>query len=552
MLAFAQGSTIERPMTRGPAAATFAIALIVAVACNSTAPPVSPTPTPSPSATSSASLSATQSPTDTAPPSSGSPTPTASPTGSAEPSATVTPTPYLQSVEMPFVPVVSFWSTRESISLAELQSGMTAGEVLVADDDLAPLGLPPTAGTTPISARDIRLSVREQDRVGVLRATEVDQSVRALGIGEVKLFGNDRLEDIAQWPLLATVQSTQAWDQSATWTLVAVGDMHFDRLVRTAIEASGERSYPFDGGTAEVSGMRCCSFYNYPYPLVRRTGNAGLVRELLSGADVTIGNLESGVLEDAPHHADPTSFTFTTDSTWMTDLAANGFDMLSTANNHSNDAGQRGMRTAIEAIAAAGMQSAGSGFGNDVFAPALLEANGTMLAIIACTGVRVPNAVQPDPDRVVVMSCNDSNVTRVIRETRDQADVVMVYPHWGREYMASVPPRASQRDQATEWIAAGADLIVGHHSHFPGGIEDIDGKLVMYSLGNFIFDQDFSQATMMGLIPEMTFNGADLKQVWIHPTLIFDNAQPNLADPDTDGQFAYDLVRQGSEGLLPY
>jgi poly-gamma-glutamate synthesis protein (capsule biosynthesis protein) len=453
---------------------------------------------------------------------------------------------------MPFVPVVSFWSTRESVSLSELEGSASSGGVRVTADDAAALGWSVPASAIAASADEIKVAVREDGVMGILRATDVDQSVRALGIGDVNLFGNDRIQDVSQWPLVANVQSSEAWDQSASWTLVAVGDMHFDRLVRKSIEASGSRSYPFDGGTAEVSGLRCCSYFNYQYPIIRRTGNQGAMRALIGGADLAIGNLETGVLEDAVHHADPFSFTFHTDASWMQDLASFGFDMLSTANNHSNDAGQRGMRTAIDAIAAAGMQPAGSGFGEDVFAPAFLEANGTTVAIIACTGVRGDNTVQPDPDSVLAMSCNDGNVARVIRETRDSADVVMVYPHWGREYMASVPPRADQREQAAQWVAAGADLVVGHHSHFPGGIQDIDGKLVMYSLGNFIFDQDFRQATMMGLVPEMTFNGSDLKQVWIHTTLIFDNAQPNLADPNGDGQFAFDLVREGSRGLLDY
>ena len=115
------------------------------------------------------------------------------------------------------------------------------------------------------------------------------------------------------------------------------------------------------------------------------------------------------------------------------------------------------------------------------------------------------------------MSCNDGSVARVIRETRPNADVVIVFPHWGVEYYPK--PRTYQREQAAQWMEAGADLVIGAHSHFPGGMEDIDGNLVMYSMGNFIFDQDFRQATMMGLVPEMTFNGSELKQVWLHTTL---------------------------------
>ncbi len=195
---------------------------------------------------------------------------------------------------MPLVPVVSFWSTRESISLEELQSSAAAGSVLMAADDAAALGWSVPFSATSATADEIKVAVREPGVMGILRASDVDQSVRGLGINDVHLFGNDRVEDIGQWPLVATVQSSETWDQSASWTLIAVGDMHFDRLVRTAIEASGQRSYPFDGGTAEVTAVRCCSFFNYQYPIVARTGNRGLMHELISGSDLTIGNMEIG------------------------------------------------------------------------------------------------------------------------------------------------------------------------------------------------------------------------------------------------------------------
>ena len=451
---------------------------------------------------------------------------------------------------MPFVPVVSFWSTRESISLAELRTGLANGQVLVADDDLAPLGVAPSASRLSMSVDDVRSAVREEGRLGVLRATDVDQSVRALALDGVSLFGNARISDIGEWPLRATVETSEPWQQESTWTLVATGDMMLDRIVITNVnEAGGDKEYLFNGGTARVARVRCCSFFNYPYPVIERTGNAGLVRELLTHADLTIGNLESAVLHDAPHHADPRGFSFTADAEWMPVLAANGFDLLSVANNHSNDAGTRGLATAIETIRAAGMAAAGAGLGDDVFSAELLEAHGARVAVIACSGIRGRNAVQASPDRALAMSCNDGSVAREIGNVREQADVVIVYPHWGVEYTAR--PRLYQRELAAEWIAAGADLVIGHHSHFPGAMEDVDGKLVMYSLGNFIFDQDFRQATMMGLVPEMTFAGSELVQVDLHTTLII-NSQPNLADPAGDGQFAYDLVRTGSEGLLPY
>ena len=82
-------------------------------------------------------------------------------------------------------------------------------------------------------------------------------------------------------------------------------------------------------------------------------------------------------------------------------------------------------------------------------------------------------------------------------------------------------------------------------------MEDIDGHVVFYSLGNLIFDQDFRQSTMEGVIPEMTWSGNRLVQVDLHPTLIIDS-QPNLLAADEGGQFVFDQMQEGSEGLLDY
>jgi poly-gamma-glutamate synthesis protein (capsule biosynthesis protein) len=126
------------------------------------------------------------------------------------------------------------------------------------------------------------------------------------------------------------------------------------------------------------------------------------------------------------------------------------------------------------------------------------------------------------------------------------AQVVIVYPHWGTEYKAT--PNAGQRTWAHRMIDAGADLIIGSHSHWAAAMEVYKGKPIWYSLGNFVFDQDWSEQTEEGLILELTFNGPALVQAWIHPTLILDNCQPNLLDA-ASGKRQMDQVWAGSKGL---
>jgi poly-gamma-glutamate synthesis protein (capsule biosynthesis protein) len=105
------------------------------------------------------------------------------------------------------------------------------------------------------------------------------------------------------------------------------------------------------------------------------------------------------------------------------------------------------------------------------------------------------------------------------------------------------------RTLAQTWIDAGAGLILGAHTHVPGAIEEIDGKVVFYSLGNFIFDQSFRTSTMESALPEMTFQGARLVQIRLHP-YVSPGEQPNLLDPATDdGAAVMDTIRQVSDKI---
>ena len=85
------------------------------------------------------------------------------------------------------------------------------------------------------------------------------------------------------------------------------------------------------------------------------------------------------------------------------------------------------------------------------------------------------------------------------------ADVVIVLPHWGTEYDPT--PFPGQRTLARAAIDAGADLVIGNHAHWAGAMEVYEGKPIWYALGNFVFDQTWSEPTMEGITLELTFRG---------------------------------------------
>jgi poly-gamma-glutamate synthesis protein (capsule biosynthesis protein) len=93
-------------------------------------------------------------------------------------------------------------------------------------------------------------------------------------------------------------------------------------------------------------------------------------------------------------------------------------------------------------------------------------------------------------------------------------------------------------------------VIVGSHSHVYGGLEEIDGHAVVYSMGNFIFDQYWSTDTMESALTELTFQGNRVVQIRLHPYIMLDQAQPNFLNPATDdGKDLLKEVRQVADSL---
>jgi poly-gamma-glutamate capsule biosynthesis protein CapA/YwtB (metallophosphatase superfamily) len=488
------------------------------------------------------------------------PSPTAQPSGTPGATPTPSPTPSLPetpqggtTVDMPFVPVLGFWATQSSISLVDLRAAANGNStrfsrfIVPAADEAAIRGALGVQGTLETgTVAQIQVAVRT-GALGILRATDVTPRVHALAIDGFALFGNDRVGAIDQWPLTASVQSDRVWNQAQTWTLVAAGDVMGDRGVANQARTLGKGwDYLFDGGTARVTGTKCCSAFGYPYFTTQRTGNAGLVQDLLSGADIAAANLESAVLVNAPIHR--TGLTFTTDAQMLDAVDKAGLDFMSLANNHVRNASSRGILTAIDELDKRGIQHSGAGLGHEASEPGVFNVAGLRVAILSCDAIR-PGWVAT-AEKVGTFNCKNSDVAGRVRELKQNADVVIVFPHWGKEYKA--PPVAYQRTLAAAWMAAGADLVIGAHSHIAGAMQDFDGdRLVFYSMGNFVFDQNWQRSVVMGVVPELTFYGGRLVQVSLHATLIIDS-QPNLVAPTDGGDFVYDQMKVGSQGLLDY
>jgi poly-gamma-glutamate capsule biosynthesis protein CapA/YwtB (metallophosphatase superfamily) len=106
-------------------------------------------------------------------------------------------------------------------------------------------------------------------------------------------------------------------------------------------------------------------------------------------------------------------------------------------------------------------------------------------------------------------------------------------------------------------VAAGADLVLGSHSHYVGGMETVakpsgDPALVVYSMGNLLFDLSHDRRTQLGIVYELTFDGSRLVQVELNPTVMVGRAQTNLLDPARDGAATIDQIRAATGRYLSW
>jgi poly-gamma-glutamate synthesis protein (capsule biosynthesis protein) len=239
---------------------------------------------------------------------------------------------------------------------------------------------------------------------------------------------------------------------------------------------------------------------------------------------------------------------FSANPAYIAGLAKAGIDWVSMANNHIGDAGRAGIVSTMANLDDHGIAHSGAGRNTaDAHRAALLKAGGQTIAILGydtIAGYYASGRATPGSARMSAATLKQD----VAAARTAGADIVIVFPHWGVEYRAK--PTAGQRALAHAAIDAGADMVIGNHPHWAEGMEVYRGRPIWYALGNFVFDQTWSEPTMEGITLEMTFRGTTLVQVRMRPHLILGKAQPNFLDPMGAGRVVMDQVFGASKGLL--
>ncbi len=259
-------------------------------------------------------------------------------------------------------------------------------------------------------------------------------------------------------------------------TITLVGDVMFDRGVRASI-------------TKNFAGDYGALFAEAPY---------------LNEADITFANLEGTASEDVSPRTG-SRFSFRMDPKGLTAMRDAGFDIVSFANNHVGDYSTKGFLATIANLEEVGIRFAGAGRQkSDVTTPTTIIVRGTKVGFLAATDVGPDwlRATETDPG---ILLASDPDLARIITDAKAQVDVLVVSFHFGNEYS---PANKRQELLAHTAVDAGADIVVGHHPHVMERVEEYNGKLIFYSLGNFIFDQYFSPHTMQGMVAQVSIDPA--------------------------------------------
>ncbi len=245
--------------------------------------------------------------------------------------------------------------------------------------------------------------------------------------------------------------------QATQTSIVFAGDIMLGRSVMGASIDNNDNLYPF-----------------------RKTA------DFLKDADITFANLENPVVSGCPRHSG--GFKFCTTPEIVDGLVFAGIDVVTLGNNHTYNYGKEGFEETKKYLTQKGIKTVG--YDN----LEIIEKNGIKYGFLGF-------------DFVISQVNLDQNMD-LIKTSDPKVDILIVSPHWGVEYKDTA--NKFQTDLAKRMIENGADLIIGHHPHWVQNYEEINGKPIYYSLGNFVFDQMWSEETKKGLVVKITFEGKDI------------------------------------------
>lgn len=239
----------------------------------------------------------------------------------------------------------------------------------------------------------------------------------------------------------------------------------------------------------------------------------------LKGGDIIFGNLECPISERGEKIKGKDE-VFRASSNVIIGLVEAGFNFLSFANNHAMDYGKIAFLDTIKILKENGIKVVGAGNNiNEATTPCLFEKENFRVALMGYTGSFGAGKNSPGyaPMRL-------SRIKNDIKKAKRNADIIIISLHWGLQFEKL--PLPMYINFAHKLVEAGADLIIGHGPHVLQKIEKYKGKIIVYSLGNFIFDQEGEPQKSMILKCNLSRNG--IQNLRLIPVWINENYQPEI------------------------
>ena len=282
-------------------------------------------------------------------------------------------------------------------------------------------------------------------------------------------------------------------------SLVTVGDISYSRGVERIVRKQNNINYPF---------LK--------------------IQDYLKSANLVFGNLETPITQ-GPEIPD-FEMIFRSNPGTEQALKQAGFSILSLANNHTLNFGEKGLKDTFNFLENTGIKYVGAGQNEqEACQPVYIEKKGIKFALLAYNDTDVvPAYYEASANRAGTAFMRIDKMAEAIKGAKQKTDFVIVSMHAGIEYAGK--PNNSQINFAHAAIDAGADLVIGHHPHVVQTVEKYKGKFIFYSLGNFVFDQPQSEETKEGLAVKIYFAKNRINKISLLPVVMENLAQPRIAN----------------------
>lgn len=236
------------------------------------------------------------------------------------------------------------------------------------------------------------------------------------------------------------------------------------------------------------------------------------VKSIFKSSDVVLINLEGPFVNKCQPTTERID-VFCGDGRHAQGLKQAGVNVVNLANNHSGDYGKEGTANTISLLKKEDILTVGP-----FSIPVTKEIKGVKFTFLSYDDIEC--------DEPKAFCEKDDNIAKQIKKAKDKNGVLIVSFHWGVQYTSE--PTVRQKYLAHMAVDSGADIVVGNHPHWIQPIENYHGKTIIYSHGNFVFDQQWSEKTREGIISRFRFYGNKLIKVEYIPIYINQLGQPEI------------------------